>query len=408
MGLYRAEAFLPLEPSDVFDLWMDPVRAPQWQEMLERVYDATGDVDVPGVTFRQDFGPRLKRTVTVLTSRRPEVYRTRSVGAGWKDETTVRFEPAGNGTRLVCDVELELGWGVIGRLYQWRLGRAGIERKLRQELDRFVAFATRPRVDARPGQLMTVDCGAGFRFVQVLEVERDNVHVCVFAGATKKRSSEPEQLLATGPSTPDPVAFHPLSPPISSVTRLVTVGQPLLALDGGHGLPHLALTRGAFVDAIPKAVGDVPVSPEMTEEVAAWRQAGGPLGGRDLRFDVVPLVRWASDTGFGVAKILKRDTWAVHVRLYSNRWPEPPLNVNPWLLRVDPPWAETPGIAHLPLSVPAYFAWGAQFVRLTMVGQAELAEYDEWKRAGGRALGLRDIAEMGADIVEDPTKPTRG
>ena len=97
MPRFHAEIHVPLTPEETYDLWIDATRFPQWQSLVVRAFDATGDVGVPGATYRIDHGPRMKRTITVLGARRPEMYRIRAEGAGQDDEGMTTFEPAPGG-----------------------------------------------------------------------------------------------------------------------------------------------------------------------------------------------------------------------------------------------------------------------------------------------------------------------
>lgn len=96
-------------------------------------------------------------------------------------------------------------------------------------------------------------------------------------------------------------------------------------------------------------------------------------------------------TAYGIAKLLKVDARTVHLRLYSDMWPERPSTVDPWALRLEPSWSDSPGIAHMPLSLTVYFSMEPNFVRLAMVGTTELDGYRAWKASGGRKFGVRDI-----------------
>jgi hypothetical protein len=191
----------------------------------------------------------------------------------------------------------------------------------------------------------------------------------------------------------DPLAIQPLTPPLKSIRDVVTKGQPLLALDGGVGIEHLALTRSSLADGLPEVLTVVDRIPERAAvEIEAWREADGPLGGRDPAFGVVPLVTYSSsDSTFGVAKVLKSEKLTVHLRLYSDSWAERPATVNPWALRLDPPGSENPGVGHVAVSAFVYGSINAQYLRLAMVGQSELEGYSIWKADGGGKLGMRDV-----------------
>jgi hypothetical protein len=328
----------------------------------------------------------MKRNITVLASRRGEIYRTRGEGTGYTDEQTVHFEPDGNGTRLTIDIELNLRGGFLGRLYERTLGNREVEKRAQDEIARFVALAQRPDVDASVGDLLTVDCGAGFRVVHVLAVSEEVVHVALDPGVSKARPTVP--IADANRAVQLPVTPTPLVRPVSAALRRIQTGQSMLALDGGLGVPHMALTRAAVIDALPLSLGERPVPADTSAEIDAWSQLpDAPVFGRDLEIGLGPLVAMPFDEGFRVAKVLRTDRGAVHVRVYSDRWTDAPVSVNAWTLRLDPMGSESVGIGHMPLSTESWRAARPQFLRLAMVGRFELEGVREWEAAGGGVFG---------------------
>jgi hypothetical protein len=181
----------------------------------------------------------------------------------------------------------------------------------------------------------------------------------------------------------DPLSLKPLSPGLKGAASTVVRGQPLLALDGGMGVPHIALTLGAFADALPRVTGAIKVLPEETAEVESWRVAEGPVLGDDLDAAITPIVSLRAADGYRAAKILHVDRTAVHVRLYSDLWAIPPHDIDPWSLRLDRQDAPNPGIGHLPVSHRSFESWAPEYQRLAMVGSAERDGYRYWRDAGG-------------------------
>jgi hypothetical protein len=179
LGRHRVQRLVSLRRDEAFDAWVDPFRAPQWQEQLVGVVDVAPDVATPGATFRLDYGPGMKREATVLTSRRGDIYRVRATGLGYRDEATVTFEATDGGTLITYDVDLSMGWGPIGKLFERRLGVKGVEKKMHDELDRFVAVTARTVPPAESGQFLGVDCGGRYRVAQLLADEGAVVHVRV-------------------------------------------------------------------------------------------------------------------------------------------------------------------------------------------------------------------------------------
>jgi len=95
------------------------------------------------------------------------------------------------------------------------------------------------------------------------------------------------------------------------------------------------------------------------------------------------------DGRYAVLKILKLDDHGVHVRVYSNRFDQPPPSVDPASLfmagmpkegeaRTDPM-----GMGHLPMSRGSFDAWGAVFIQQSAVAEDELEGYEMWSEAGG-------------------------
>lgn len=383
MGRYRAEVEVPVAVDRAFALWTDAGRYPQWQVGVLRAFDATGPLDEAGTVLRLDYGPGMRRTVTVLESDRPRRYRIREEGLRSTNETQVDFEAIGaDRTRVVLTYDLQVGLGPASGILE-RLTRSTIERQVGKELERFAAVATRPKAEVAAGELHTVDCGAGFRVVKIIAVDDDAVHLALMPKAAPKRPSDPTPFIDAESVLDDPLALRPLQPSVRRIAKLAIVGQPLLALDGGVGIPHLALTCAAFTDALPEQVRSLAVFPEELAEVESWRSAGGPLFGRDLDVSLAPLVSVVIDGRYGIAKVLRAELRAVHIRLYSDRWDIPPDDLDPWSLQMDPYSAPTPGVGHMPLSRAAFAAMQPRLHRLAPPTTQELEGYKMWREAKG-------------------------
>lgn len=389
LARYEAEVNVPIGQEAAFDLWLDAGRYPQWQGGVIRAVEASGPLDQPGTTFRLDHGPGMKRTVTVLEANRPNSILMRQHGLGVADETLVTFSPLGDGsTRVRATIDLRVGLGSFGRLLE-RISRGSSTKEVQKELNRYAAVAGRRQAEPSAGEMHSVDSGAGHRLVTVLEVEPDVVHVLVHPGFSPRPIGDPTPFLDARSKMSDPLGLRPIDPSVRAAARLVETGQSLLRLDGGIGIPHVALTRGAFTDALPRQVVQ-PQEPQTRDhpEIASWRASTGPLLGRDLDASICPLVTFEGEQGIAVAKLLHVDAGGVHVRLYSDRWAVCPPEVNPWALRLEPVNAEEPGghpfgIGHLPLSRSAFLARRPIFNRLAMRGGEELEGYRMWREAKG-------------------------
>jgi hypothetical protein len=151
----------------------------------------------------------------------------------------------------------------------------------------------------------------------------------------------------------------------------------------GWAFPHVAVTVGAFTDALPEAAGPFPVFTQELAEVSSWREAHGPVLGGDLDATITPLISALVDGGYSVAKLLHVDRNGVHLRQYANRWEAPPVAVDPWQLRLDRFDAPHFSISHVPLSRPAFAAMNPAFIRLAMRSTDELEGYRLWQEGQG-------------------------
>ncbi|QNH10620.1 hypothetical protein [Xanthomonas sp. SI] len=85
-------------------------------------------------------------------------------------------------------------------------------------------------------------------------------------------------------------------------------------------------------------------------------------------------------------KILKLDAHGVHVRVYSNVYPEPPARIDVstlYMAGVDRPDDVPLGMGHLPISTASFSGWEARFVQPSTVAAEELDGYDVWRDAEG-------------------------
>lgn len=85
-------------------------------------------------------------------------------------------------------------------------------------------------------------------------------------------------------------------------------------------------------------------------------------------------------------KILKLDDHGVHVRVYSNVYPEPPKAIDEsslYMAGADRPDGEPLGMGHLPISKASFSGWKAHFVQQSSVTAEELEGYEIWREAEG-------------------------
>lgn len=90
--------------------------------------------------------------------------------------------------------------------------------------------------------------------------------------------------------------------------------------------------------------------------------------------------------GFSIVKLLKLDTVGVHIRAYSNRFPQRPTDVDVsklYMAGIDRKPGEELGMGHLPLSRESFSGWKPQLIKVVPVEPAELEGYEMWKDAKG-------------------------
>jgi hypothetical protein len=110
------------------------------------------------------------------------------------------------------------------------------------------------------------------------------------------------------------------------------------------------------------------------------------------------------DRGFAVAKVLVVERGAVHVRVYSNRFAERPVEVREAALFLAPAADFTDaalnatrpeqradpgafGIGHVPLRRDSWAAWSPRRIAMATVDAAELDAYELWREARGGPFG---------------------
>jgi uncharacterized protein YndB with AHSA1/START domain len=386
MGSYGAEAHVDASVERTFEVFIDASRFSQWQALAVGALDQTGPLTEAGASVRIDHGPRMKRTMTILEADPPNRLRYRQFGMGFDDTTTAVFEPDGGGTRVTLSSALVVAGGPFGRAMEWLGGITGSTQKDYQaELDRFAAVASRRPIEPGPvGSFVTADCGVGFRVLKILAVDPDMVQVRLLPGVAPKRPVDLQPYLDGESRLADPLSLRPLPLSVRASASKIVSGQPLLRLDGGTGVPHLALTTDAYTDACPEPVGEpMDVWESESAEVESWRHAGGPVLGRDIGAGITTLMKVKTDEGYGVAKLLHADRKAVHIRVYSDRWSIPPDDIDPWSLRLGRIDEPVIGIGHVPLTHTAFARWEPKVDRLVMLGPSELEGYRAWLEAGG-------------------------
>jgi uncharacterized protein YndB with AHSA1/START domain len=392
MSPYTAVVEVPAPLERTFAVFTNATRFSQWQALALWAFEQSGPLDQPGSSVRIDHGPGMKRTMTILDADPPHRLRYRQQGMGLDDINDVRFEAIGDGTRVTTSTELQVAGGPVGRLLE-RLGRRSSRGEYQAELDRFASVVARPTSPPpADGSLVTLDSGGGIRVGKVLGFDRDAeiVHLAILPGTDRRRAVDLDAALDRETILRDPLSLRPLDVKMSGLTAKLVTGSPHLRLDGGVGVPHVAMTLDAYSDALPEPTGrSVEVWTDERSEVASWRAAGGPVLGRTADVEITPLLTIRvdpTDMDYAAAKVLRADRSGVHLRIYADRWAVPPDHIDPWALApgtTDTVASGVLALGHIPLSHKAYASMEPKFDRLAMLGPRELEGYREWQEAQG-------------------------
>jgi len=117
MGTHRVSVHVAVSPDRVFGLWIDLDRMKDWVGGVSRITDLTGPVAQAGTTYTVWFGPMASRT-EVLEADPPRFLRTRFGTWLLAGESSARFEPEGDGTRIDQEFRTRgLIPGIMGRIF---------------------------------------------------------------------------------------------------------------------------------------------------------------------------------------------------------------------------------------------------------------------------------------------------
>lgn len=133
MSEYRFELLIHAPPERVFDMWIDLDRMAEWVEGVTRVGDVSGPVDKSGTTYTIWFG-RLRSVAEVIEVERPRLFRSRISGGLLSAENEARFQPEGEGTRLVQTFRTR---GLMSRLWARIFASGSWKGSFRGELKTF-------------------------------------------------------------------------------------------------------------------------------------------------------------------------------------------------------------------------------------------------------------------------------
>jgi coenzyme Q-binding protein COQ10 len=132
----------PIE--DVFELFIDAKRWPEWMAGGIEVKEITGPPDQVGTRIRDVsnfMGRQMESWTEVVEVERPHLYRMTTEGAGLKGTGTFRLTPAGQGTDVDVENEYELPAGFLGEIADRLFIERAMERQLRHSAENFKALA---------------------------------------------------------------------------------------------------------------------------------------------------------------------------------------------------------------------------------------------------------------------------
>ena len=146
MGTHRLSAHVVASPEHVFGVWIDLDRMKDWVGGVTRVSDVSGPVAQAGTTYTVWFG-RLASRTEVLEADPPRFLRTRFGNGLLAGESSVRFEPEGDGTRIDQEFQtVGLIPNIMGRIFAMGSYRGSFQ----GELNEFARIAASEELTA-PG-----------------------------------------------------------------------------------------------------------------------------------------------------------------------------------------------------------------------------------------------------------------
>jgi len=126
----------------VFDLFVDLDRAPEWIEGMAGVSDVSGPPDRAGTTYVVKFGSWSTSTTTVLAAERPRHHMTRFGTWFLRGENEATFEEMDGGQQTRLTQEFRTN-GVIPAISSWIFAHGSYTGSFRGELNTFKAICER-------------------------------------------------------------------------------------------------------------------------------------------------------------------------------------------------------------------------------------------------------------------------
>jgi uncharacterized protein YndB with AHSA1/START domain len=107
VGTATASVWIQAPPEDVWRIYVDPARIPDWQTGSPKIEDISGFPDEPGSTYVSRRSPGAAKT-TVVESDPPRRLVTRTQAYyGLNFDVVSELTPEGDGTRLVLRTDTE-------------------------------------------------------------------------------------------------------------------------------------------------------------------------------------------------------------------------------------------------------------------------------------------------------------
>ena len=120
MGVLEHSVWIQAKPEEVWRLYVDPSRIPEWQTGSPVIEDVRGAGDGPDTTYISRRGPGVAQTM-VLEAERPRRLVTRTQAyLGLQFDVVSQLEPEADGTRLELRAETHWprGLGLLGKLVE--------------------------------------------------------------------------------------------------------------------------------------------------------------------------------------------------------------------------------------------------------------------------------------------------
>jgi uncharacterized protein YndB with AHSA1/START domain len=145
MARYQFSILIKASQPEVFALWTDLDRMPEWVGGVTAVGELTGPNDRPGTRYTVWFG-RMRSPTEILEVERPRHIRTRFGSWLLRAETDATFERENGATRLT---QVFATRGVISAIVARLFATGSYRGSFRGELEAFRAIAEREAQSAR-------------------------------------------------------------------------------------------------------------------------------------------------------------------------------------------------------------------------------------------------------------------